>query len=56
MTILYHGRIDDSKKEADVKKKDLAEALDAILAGKKVAAEQPKAFGCTIKRVGDAAP
>jgi peroxiredoxin len=56
MTILYHGRIDDSKKEADVKKKDLAEALDAILAGKKAPADQAKAFGCSIKRVGDATP
>jgi peroxiredoxin len=56
MTIFYHGRIDDSKKEGDVKKKDLAEALDAVLAGKKAAADQPKAFGCSIKRVGDAAP
>lgn len=56
MTILYHGRIDDSKKEADVTKKDLAAALDAILGGKKVAAEQAKAFGCTIKRVEGATP
>jgi peroxiredoxin len=56
LTILYHGRIDDSKKEAEVTKKDLAGALDALLAGKKVAAEQPKAFGCSIKRVGDATP
>jgi peroxiredoxin len=56
MTILYHGRIDDSKKEAEVTKQDLAGALDAILAGKKVSAEQPKAFGCSIKRVEDTTP
>jgi peroxiredoxin len=56
LTILYHGRIDDSKKEAEVTKKDLAVALDAILAGKKAAADQPKAFGCSIKRVEDATP
>ena len=55
-TILYHGRIDDSKKAADVTKRDLADALDAVIAGKKVSAEQAKAFGCTIKRVADAAP
>jgi peroxiredoxin len=56
LTVLYHGRIDDSKKEADVTKKDLAVALDAILAGKKASSEQPKAFGCSIKRVEGATP
>ena len=53
-TILYHGRIDDNRKEAEVTSRDLAGALDALLAGKKVSAEQPKAFGCSIKRVEDA--
>lgn len=55
-TILYHGRIDDSRKEAEVTKKDLAAALDALLAGKPVAADQQRAFGCSIKRVEDATP
>lgn len=49
--ILYHGRIDDSRKEEDVKTKDLRKALDEILAGKKVETAKTKAFGCTIKRV-----
>ncbi len=49
--ILYHGRIDDSRKEEDVKTHDLRMALDEILAGKKVSNSQTKAFGCTIKRV-----
>ena len=49
--ILYHGRIDDSRREEDVKSKDLRKALDEILEGKKVTTSQTKAFGCTIKRI-----
>jgi len=49
--ILYHGRIDDSRKESDVKTKDLRAALDEILAGKEISVKETKAFGCTIKRV-----
>lgn len=49
--ILYHGRIDDSRRESDVKTKDLRAALDEILSGKKVSVPKTKAFGCTIKRV-----
>ena len=49
--ILYHGRIDNSKKEADVETQDLKNALNEILAGKPVTNSSTKAFGCTIKRV-----
>jgi peroxiredoxin len=49
--ILYHGRIDDNRRESDVKTKDLRAALDDILSGKKVSVPETKAFGCTIKRV-----
>lgn len=49
--ILYHGRIDDSRRENDVKRNDLRIALDEILAGKKVSEPVSKAFGCSIKRV-----
>lgn len=49
--ILYHGRIDDSRKEAEVEVHDLRNTLDEILAGKKVSNPITKAFGCTIKRV-----
>lgn len=49
--ILYHGRIDDSRREDNVKSHDLRNALDEILAGKSVSAKETKAFGCTIKRV-----
>ena len=50
--LLYHGRIDDSQKESDVKSRDLSAALDAIAAGKPVPKAEAKAFGCSIKRVG----
>jgi peroxiredoxin len=49
--ILYHGRIDDSQREKDVKSQDLKQALDEILGGKKVSQPKTKAFGCTIKRI-----
>jgi len=49
--VLYHGRIDDSKKEADVNSRDLRTALDETLSGKQVNVTETKAFGCTIKRV-----
>ena len=49
--LVYHGRIDDSRKLDKVKSHDLADALDALLAGKAVSNPTAKAFGCTIKRV-----
>ena len=48
--VVYHGRIDDSQDPAGVQSKDLANALDDILAGKPVANPETKAFGCAIKR------
>lgn len=51
LEILYHGRIDDSQREAKVTAKDLRAALDEILGGKKISTVSTKAFGCTIKRV-----
>lgn len=50
-TLLYHGRIDDSRRENDVTQKDLEETLQAVLAGEKIEEPVTKAFGCTIKRV-----
>jgi len=49
--VLYHGRIDDSRDESDISSKDLENALNEILSGKKVTNGETKAFGCTIKRV-----
>lgn len=46
----YHGRIDDSWKDSRaVKKRDLAEAVEAILAGRAVSMEQVPSMGCSIK-------
>jgi peroxiredoxin len=47
----YHGRIDDKRNVGEVASKDLATALDAMIAGKDVPVAETKAFGCTIKRV-----
>ncbi|MDP2303077.1 MAG: thioredoxin family protein [Ignavibacteria bacterium] len=49
--ILYHGRIDDSRKVAEIEVHDLRSTLDEILASKKVSNPKTKAFGCSIKRV-----
>ena len=49
--LLYHGRIDDSRKLEKVQSHDLADALEKLLAGKAITSIQPKAFGCTIKRI-----
>jgi peroxiredoxin len=51
--LLYHGRIDDSRKLESMKTSDLANALDAVLAGKPVPVAQTKAVGCSIKRVDE---
>lgn len=46
----YAGRLDDNWKEPRaVTRRELAEALDAILAGKKSAEEQKPSMGCSIK-------
>jgi peroxiredoxin len=50
-TIRYHGSIDDSMEESNVRVRRLRAALDAVLAGKPVPSAETKAFGCTIKRV-----
>jgi peroxiredoxin len=49
-TILYHGRIDDSRDAKEVQSTDLKNALDEILSGKEVTNKITKQFGCTIKR------
>jgi hypothetical protein len=48
--VRYHGGIDDAQNPARVKRQSLRAALDAVIAGKPVAAPVTKAFGCTIKR------
>jgi peroxiredoxin len=48
--LAYHGRIDDNWKEVSkVTRRELKEAIDALLAGKRPAAEQHPCMGCSIK-------
>ncbi len=48
--IVYHGAVDDNRNETQVTAKSLRAALDSALAGKPVAQNETKAFGCSIKR------
>jgi len=46
----YHGRIDDNWQHPEqVTRRELAEAIDAVLAGRPVSPEQKAAMGCSIK-------
>jgi len=48
--LAYHGRIDDNWREpARVTRRELAAALDALLAGKAPLREQVHSIGCSIK-------
>ncbi|MFP4557273.1 MAG: thioredoxin family protein [Bacteroidales bacterium] len=50
LIVEYIGTIDDNYKDADkVKKNYLADAIDALLAGKKPKVTETKAIGCSIK-------
>ena len=48
--LLYHGRINNSRDVAQVTSNDLRDAIEATLAGKRVAKTTATAFGCSIKR------
>lgn len=45
----YVGRVDDSEKPDKVKSHDARNAIDALVAGKKVPVVKTRAFGCSIK-------
>ncbi|HSV07138.1 MAG TPA: thioredoxin family protein [Candidatus Binatus sp.] len=48
--LAYHGRIDDNwQQPAKVKRRELAAALDALLAGRAPTREQQASIGCSIK-------
>lgn len=48
--LVYHGAVDDNAKDpGQVKEKYLANALQAVVAGKTVAVAQTKSMGCSIK-------
>lgn len=46
----YIGAIDNSTEESTVSKKYLEDAIDALLAGKKIKVTTTKAIGCSIKK------
>ena len=48
-TLVYRGRVDDSVKEDEVKKRDLQAALDALVSGSAIQVAETKAFGCGVK-------
>ena len=48
--LAYHGQLDNHWKEPqNVTRRDLSEAIDALLAGKNPAADQIPSMGCSIK-------
>ena len=47
--LCYAGRIDDSAKAENITSHDTRNAIDALLAGKKVPVEQTRTFGCSVK-------
>jgi len=51
-TILYHGRISNSKNKSEEISMDLKNAVDEAALGKEISVKETKFFGCTIKRVG----
>ena len=51
--VVYSGRIDDNADTTLVHRRDLATALDAVLAGKPVAHPKLAAFGCILRRPAD---
>lgn len=49
-TLFYHGRIDDNwKEETQVEQRELAAALDSLLAGMAPPEQQNPSMGCSIK-------
>jgi peroxiredoxin len=44
----YQGRFDDSRLEANVRRDDLREALDDLLAGRPVRVADTRPFGCSL--------
>jgi len=48
--IVYSGRIDDNTDTAQVHRRDLQAALDALLAGRPIIHPKTVAFGCIIRR------
>jgi peroxiredoxin len=47
--VRYSGRIDDDESGKNVKSRDAAGAVEALLAGKAVPVEKTRSFGCSVK-------
>ena len=47
--LVYRGRVDNSVKVDEVKERDFATAMDALVAGQAIPVAETKAFGCSIK-------
>ena len=47
--LAYRGRIDDAAQEHKVKKRELTDALDAMIGGKTIPTTTTTAFGCSVK-------
>ena len=54
--VRYHGRIDDNRDAAQVRRHDLQEALDGLLSGKRPERADVTPFGCAIPRVVENPP
>lgn len=48
-TLVYRGRVDNSLKLDEVKKRDFQDALNALTTGSPVQVAETKAFGCGVK-------
>src|SRR5437879_3889484 len=48
----YVGRVDDSERSEERRVGDLRNAIEALLAGREIAVQQTKSFGCSIKWAG----
>lgn len=51
--LIYHGAIDNDRSGTNIKANYLRDAIDENLSGKAIAKSETRAFGCTIKRVGN---
>ena len=53
--LVYRGRVDDSVKEDEVRKREFRAALEALVEGRTVPVTETRAFGCGVKWARDGA-
>jgi peroxiredoxin len=54
--VRYHGRIDDNRLSSQVRRRDLQEALDRLVAGKQPLRAEATPFGCAIPQLTTETP